>query len=73
MRFLADECCDAALVHVLRAKGHDVLYVVETQSGADDDTILARAFSEHRVLLTEDKDFGLSLGEAGTRHRALAL
>ena len=52
MRFLADECCDAALVDTLRADGHDVLYVVETMSGAEDDVILARAFSEHRVLLT---------------------
>jgi predicted nuclease of predicted toxin-antitoxin system len=58
MRFLADECCDAALVSALRHDGHDVLYVVETMRGADDDTILERAFSEHRVLLTEDKDFG---------------
>ncbi|MBC8448147.1 MAG: DUF5615 family PIN-like protein [Chloroflexi bacterium] len=58
MRFLADECCDAALVNDLRGDGHDVLYAVESLRGATDDRLLARAFSEHRILLTEDKDFG---------------
>jgi predicted nuclease of predicted toxin-antitoxin system len=58
MRFLADECCDAALVGALRAQGHDVLYAIEVLRGATDELLLARAFSERRVLLTEDKDFG---------------
>lgn len=58
MRLLADECCDASLVSALRADGHDVLYVLETLPGAIDEWILSRAFSEHRLLLTEDKDFG---------------
>ena len=58
MRFLADECCDAALVSALRSDGHDLLYAVESLRGATDDEILLRAFSERRVLLTEDKDFG---------------
>lgn len=58
MRFLADECCDAGLVDALRGDGHDVLYVAETLRGATDDEVLIRAFSEGRLLLTEDKDFG---------------
>lgn len=58
MRFLADECCDAALVDALRDDGHDVLYAIESLRGATDDDILAHAFSERRILLTEDKDFG---------------
>jgi len=58
MRFLADECCDAGLVDALRADGHDVLYAVESLRGATDDELLTRAFSEGRILLTEDKDFG---------------
>ena len=58
MRLLADECCDASLVDALRADNHDVLYAVETLRGASDDDILDRAFSEHRLLVTEDKDFG---------------
>lgn len=58
MRFLAGECCDAALVAALRAEGHDVLYVQETMRGALDIQVIERAYSEKRILLTEDKDFG---------------
>ena len=58
MRLLADECCDAALVEALRTDGYDVLHAVESLRGATDDELLALAFSEHRILLTEDKDFG---------------
>lgn len=58
MKLLADECCDVALVEALRADGHDVLYVAESLRGASDDGILTRAYTENRLLLTEDKDFG---------------
>jgi predicted nuclease of predicted toxin-antitoxin system len=46
------------MVEALRVMGHDVLYAVEALRGATDEALLARAFSEQRVLLTEDKDFG---------------
>ncbi len=59
MTFLADECCDALLVDGLRQDGHDVLYVLESMAGADDATVLSTAASQRRVLLTEDKDFGM--------------
>ena len=69
MRFLADECCDAALVDVLRRDGHDVLYAIESLRGATDDDLLTRAVSERRILLTEDKDFGESWSTvSGGRH-----
>lgn len=58
MKFLADECCDTGLVDALRAKGHDVLFVMETLRGASDEIVLSRAFDENRILITEDKDFG---------------
>ena len=58
MRWLADECVDAALVRRLRGAGHDVIYAAEVASGATDTEILRRANDEHRLLLTEDKDFG---------------
>jgi predicted nuclease of predicted toxin-antitoxin system len=59
VRFLADESCDFGVVSALRAAGHDVTAVVELSPGADDEAVLAWARSEARVLLTEDKDFGL--------------
>ena len=58
MKLLADECCDAGLVHAQRNDGHDVLYAAESSPGATDEEILERAVSEHRILLTEDKNFG---------------
>jgi len=67
--FLADESCDFAVVTALRAAGHDVAAIVEFKRGAEDETILAMARSESRVLLTEDKDFGL-LAYAGGHHTA---
>jgi predicted nuclease of predicted toxin-antitoxin system len=58
VKFLADECCDALVVAGLRRDGHDVEFVAESARGAHDETILQRAATDERVLLTEDKDFG---------------
>jgi len=58
VRFLADESCDFSAVRDLRAAGHDVSAIVEINPGAQDETVLALARNEARVLLTEDKDFG---------------
>ena len=58
MKFLADECCDRSLVEDLRKAGYDVRYVLESDPGASDDEVLALAFDEQRIIVTEDKDFG---------------
>ena len=58
MKFLADECCNAELVSLLRSEGYDVLYGMEFKPGVSDQEILETAFAEKRILLTEDKDFG---------------
>ena len=58
MKFLADECCDFALVEEIRQSGHDVFYVFDSIRGAAADDVLALAFDQRRILLTEDKDFG---------------
>jgi len=58
VRWVADECVDAALVSQLRGGGHDLLYVAEIASGATDAEVLRRARNDSRLLLTEDKDFG---------------
>jgi predicted nuclease of predicted toxin-antitoxin system len=58
MRFLADESCDFAAVHALRAAGHDVIAVAEVARGAEDSAVIELSQNESRILLTEDKDFG---------------
>jgi predicted nuclease of predicted toxin-antitoxin system len=69
VRFLADESCDLAVVTALRAAGHDVSAVTDITPSAKDPAVLALARSEARVLLTEDKDFGL-LAYAGGHETA---
>jgi predicted nuclease of predicted toxin-antitoxin system len=58
MRFLADECCDFAVVRALRDAGHDVLAVSEFQQRSVDKELLDPGLASDRMLLTEDKDFG---------------
>jgi predicted nuclease of predicted toxin-antitoxin system len=58
VRWLVDECVDAALVSSLRAACHDVSYISEIASGLTDEDALRLAQEQQRVFLTEDKDFG---------------
>ena len=58
MKFLADECCSAVIIEVLRQAGHKVASVAEVMRGADDEAVLNAARKEGRILITEDKDFG---------------
>jgi predicted nuclease of predicted toxin-antitoxin system len=58
VRFVVDESTGAAVVEYLRTAGHDVLAVAEMLPQADDADILARALTEGRILITNDKDFG---------------
>ena len=58
MRFLADENVSRVVIERLRAEGHDVISVTETQPSAPDDEILNVAEADGRILITEDRDFG---------------
>ncbi|NOS99170.1 MAG: DUF5615 family PIN-like protein [Phycisphaerales bacterium] len=57
MKLLADENLDAGIVTWLRDQGHDVLWVVESLSGDDDEQICARAVADRRIVITRDRDF----------------
>lgn len=58
MKFHANENIEAEVVAFLRESGHDVTYAAEIDPRAADETVLARAHSESRILITSDKDFG---------------
>src|SRR5688572_21316313 len=58
MRLSADACIAGSLVRALRAAGYDVVYAMEGPPGVDDAIILAEAFAQGRLVLTEDHDFG---------------
>jgi predicted nuclease of predicted toxin-antitoxin system len=55
---LVDECLPRVLVDELRTRGHDVMWVRDSFSGADDVSVLSKANSQGRVVLSEDRDFG---------------
>ncbi len=58
MRFLVDECTGPMVARWLRIEGHDVFSVYEEQRGLRDEEILEKAYSEARMIVTNDKDFG---------------
>lgn len=58
MNLLADEGVDKPIVDMLRSKGFDVVYILETNRGADDNFVLDMANESKRILITQDKDFG---------------
>jgi len=68
-----DESTGIAVVEYLRSAGHDVLAVAETMPQANDPEILARAVSEGRILVTNDKDFGDLVFRSGQAHHGVVL
>ena len=59
MKFLLDECAASRSLHrMLLDFGHDVVSAHDEFARASDETLLALAYEERRVLVTEDKDFG---------------
>lgn len=58
MRIMADENIPEQSIPMLRASGHDVLWVREGQPSAPDPDVLDWATRESRLLITLDKDFG---------------
>lgn len=73
MHLLVDESGDVAIVRTLREVGHDVLSIAETHAGATDQEVVGLAAREHRVLLTEDKDFGQLVYASACRHCGVIL
>jgi uncharacterized protein with PIN domain len=52
MRFLVDECTGSAVAQWLRMQKHEVFSVYEEARGIDDDTVIAKAFDENWILIT---------------------
>ncbi|HMF79376.1 MAG TPA: DUF5615 family PIN-like protein [Bryobacteraceae bacterium] len=57
MRLVLDENFPKAAVEILRAHGHDVVWIRTHAPGMKDRDILQLAAREERVVLTLDKDF----------------
>jgi predicted nuclease of predicted toxin-antitoxin system len=73
VRFLVDECTGPAVARWLRTQQHDVFSVYEGARGIDDSEVIQRAFAEHRILITNDKDFGEKIYRERQPHRGVIL
>jgi predicted nuclease of predicted toxin-antitoxin system len=58
LKLLANENVPRLVVTRLRERGHDVQWGLEENRGIADPIVLEKAWSDRRVLLTLDKDFG---------------
>ncbi|MDX2233202.1 MAG: DUF5615 family PIN-like protein [Hyphomonadaceae bacterium] len=57
-KFLADESCPDPVVDALEEAGFDIVRSVTTMRSATDDSVLAAAVSEGRIVIAQDRDFG---------------
>jgi predicted nuclease of predicted toxin-antitoxin system len=58
LKFLADVNIEKRIVDFLRGQGYDVLWIPDYNCHLDDASLLKMAFDEHRIIVTNDKDFG---------------
>jgi predicted nuclease of predicted toxin-antitoxin system len=58
MKLLLDACVWGGAGKEIEVAGHDAIWAGEWPEDPGDEEILARAYSEGRVLVTIDKDFG---------------
>jgi len=73
MRFLVDGCTGPAVARWLKAQGHEVYSVYDEARGMTDDDVIAKAFGENWILITNDKDFGEKVYREGHSHHGIVL
>jgi predicted nuclease of predicted toxin-antitoxin system len=74
MKFLLDENIDARLLPFLQDLGHDVTSVAKDyRYGLLDEDVLEMAHQEHRILITNDRDFGDLIFHQGLPHSGIIL
>lgn len=73
MRFLVDECTGPAAAAWLRQQNYQVFCVYTEARGLDDDSLLEKAYQEHWILITSDKDFGEKIFRESRPHRGVIL
>ena len=71
MRFLVDECTGPNAAAWLRGQGYGVFSAYEQSRGTDDDFLIAKAFAENWILITNDKDFGEKVYRERHPHRGV--
>lgn len=73
MRFLVDECTGPRVAAWLLSQGHEIFSVFDDARGIEDEEVLRKAFVEHWILITNDKDFGEKVYRERRPHRGIIL
>lgn len=73
MRFLVDECTGPAVARWLCEQKHEVFSVYDEARSMDDDNVIAKAFTENWILITNDKDFGEKVHRERRPHKGVVL
>ena len=73
MKFLVDESVEYRIVAFLRNLGYNTLSVAESFPSVDDKTVLATAYQEYRIVITNDKDFGELIYKLQLPHKGIIL
>jgi predicted nuclease of predicted toxin-antitoxin system len=73
MKFVVDECTGPTVAAWLGQQGHDVVSIYDVARGAEDDDVLHRAFTDERILITSDKDFGELISREKRPHHGVVL
>ncbi len=58
MKLMIDENIAGSVIRRLRQDGHSLILAQDVALGQQDEDVLAYAFQEDAVILTEDTDFG---------------
>lgn len=58
VKFLIDENVEFSIVKLLRDKRFDIISIAEDFKSSEDTKILQVAYSQNRIIITNDKDFG---------------
>lgn len=72
-KFLVDESTGQAVVEHLRDLGYDVVGVGELMPRAPDEAVIAHAYREQRILISNDRDFGDKVYRDGYPHAGVLL
>jgi predicted nuclease of predicted toxin-antitoxin system len=71
MRFIVDECTGPAVARWLSTESHEVFSVYDQARGTSDEDVLAKAYSENWILITNDKEFGELVYREQRPHRGV--
>lgn len=71
MRFVVDECTGPYVASWLREQGYDVVSIFDDAPGSKDSDILRMAYTENRILITNDRDFGEKVFREGAEHHGI--